>query len=86
MWCWCFHLAVLDADSANAVVMVQASESRSMRGMKRTAADAAARFKQQQAAGNANGGVLDSAHDDSAHGELANGAAKPVNGDNRNGV
>ena len=62
--------------------MLQASESRSMRGMKRTAADAAARFKQQQAAGEANNGVLDSAHDDSAHGA----AAKVVNGNDRVGV
>ena len=59
-------------------MVLQASESRSMRGMKRTAADAAARFKQQQAANEANGaGVLDSAHDDTAHGPA---------GDNRNGV
>ena len=37
---------------------MQASESRSMRGMKRLASDAASRFKQQQEAGG----------DDTAHG------------------
>ena len=37
---------------------MQASESRSMRGMKRLASDAASRFKQQQQAGG----------DDTAHG------------------
>lgn len=61
---------------------VQASESRSMRGMKRMASDAAARFKQQQAAN----GQGQYGQDDTAHG------AKPVNGNpttdlaTRNGV
>lgn len=40
------------------LLCVQASESRSMRGMKRLASDAATRFKQQQQAGG----------DDTAHG------------------
>lgn len=44
-----------------------------MRGMKRTAADAASRFKAQQEAGAADG-------DDTAHG--VNG----INGEKRNGV
>lgn len=58
---------------------LQANESRSMRGMKRLASDAAARFKQQQTA-NGQG------PDDTAHG------VNPVNGNaatgfaTRNGV
>ena len=62
---------------------MQANESRSMRGMKRTAADAAARFKAQQQAQDdtAHGpGVLDSGVMDSS--TQLTGAR----GDNRNGV
>ena len=51
-------------------VAMQANESRSMRGMKRLASDAAAHFKQQQKAGG----------DDTAHGGLPHGAVS------RNGV
>ena len=62
----------------SAVCLQQASESRSMRGMKRMASDAAARFKQQQAA-NGDGQV---GQDDTAHG------ANPIAGAavTRNGV
>ncbi len=59
---------------------MQANESRSMRGMKRTAADAAARFKAQQEANGA---------DDTAHGNIMDSSTSTTpmtNGATRNGV
>jgi hypothetical protein len=58
---------------------MQANESRSMRGMKRTAADAAARFKAQQEANGA---------DDTAHGimDSSTSTTPMTNGASRNGV
>ena len=57
-------------------VHLQASESRSMRGMKRMASDAAARFKQQQAAN----GQGQFGTDDTAHG------VNPVTGNGTTGI
>jgi len=70
----CFEVCVLTH-----LLGMQANESRSMRGMKRTAADAAARFKAQQEANGA---------DDTAHGimDSSTSTTPMTNGATRNGV
>ena len=67
----CHWEAVFPPQGDKQLLCLQASESRSMRGMRRLASDAASRFKEQQEAA---GG------DDTAHGSPVRGAVT------RNGV